>query len=245
MNKEIKFLDLVNKTVVENNYIYKVIKVSSLYVYVKKYNLIKSLSLNDDCRIYKAFSNVILNDEVIKLQAKIFKYKIIDENRIENIYLVNNKVRENYQDSMFFKDETLLSSMYEFYYLFKNESKNGILEFTEDYDEIKLKILLDETTKYFLNKINYFEEYIKIKRSLFKDSLIGNYIHYNTVHILDHIKCMHHKRDYYECMTKIIFNNHCLKKVYKIKLRPVFCCPIMWKILEDKNKEKFEKDNII
>ena len=112
LNKLLELSQLINKTVFFEGELYKIFKVNSVYIYGYNYEIDNELSINnniiflssnDKHTIYKHYTNNILNG-ITKIKLSIFyDFKIIDIEKLSNIYFVNDTVHSDYFSSKFYK----------------------------------------------------------------------------------------------------------------------------------------------
>ena len=198
MRNNTQYLELFNKNIVFDNNIYKIIKVSSIYIYGLQYIHDKQLILCDDVvfysfgdkHLYTSFKNEF-EDKTTKIKISIFyNYRILDDDiNIEDIFIFNNDIIYNYNDSIFYKNIRELELLYNIRYLIKsvispqmkteqkynNKIKNELLQklnfvlnvYKTRHNITDEKHILDGLTEYtisFLKEpyINYYNEYLNI-----------------------------------------------------------------------------------
>ena len=139
MDKQIELLNLVHKIVLFSNEIYKIFKLSRIYIYGFKYIKQKALIVRDDIltytfgkqHIYSSFKNQ-LDNKPTKILVSIFnKYTVLNnEIDIENIFTFSNGsqynndqtqdkfvfytgLKYNYKDNIFYKNSEYLTFLYD------------------------------------------------------------------------------------------------------------------------------------
>jgi hypothetical protein len=189
------------QTIFFNNYIYKIRKITNKYIYVNELKIeyelkhIKNQIYNYEEYICKYLRTLDIDDEIfvhfsdeinLNKKFKIAKNKFINYIIIENIddvYLYNNKLMNDYHD--WFKQSWDLQSKYsiEFYILlFTNQDiKNNLAEFRKN--EL-LGFFFSycgsyEKDIYYIKELGYYEIYLQLKEEAdqhyFKDKeLIQN-----------------------------------------------------------------------
>ena len=136
MDKKIELLNLVNKIVIFNNEIYKIFKLSRIYIYGFKYNKQKELIVNDDIltytfgkqHIYSAFKNELDNYQIKVLVSIFNNYTVLNNDTdIENLFTFsngnsynNNFVFYNYKESIFCKNSDYPKYLYNICLLIKS-----------------------------------------------------------------------------------------------------------------------------
>ena len=137
MDKKIELLNLVNKIVIFNNELYKIFKLSRIYIYAYKYKKQKELIVPNGIltytfgkqHIYSAFKNEFDNYQIKILVLTFNNYTILNnETDIENIFTFsndsyknnNNNVYYNYKDSIFCKNCDYLKYLYNIRLLIKS-----------------------------------------------------------------------------------------------------------------------------
>ena len=118
LNKLLELSQLINKTVFFEGDLYKIFKVNSVYIYGYNYeidnelsinNNIVFLSANDKPTIYKHYTNNILNG-ITKIKLSIFfDFKIIDIEKLSDIYFVNDTVHSDYYSSKFYQNKSYIT----------------------------------------------------------------------------------------------------------------------------------------
>ena len=129
MNKNNEYLNLFNKNIVFDNKIYKVIKLSKIYVYGLQYIQNKELILCDDVlfysfgetHVYNSFFNELQNKPTKLKISQFYNYRILDDDiNIEDIFIFNNDIIYNYKDSFFYQKKNELELLYNIRYLIKS-----------------------------------------------------------------------------------------------------------------------------
>ena len=96
MDKQIELLKLVNKSVLFNNELYKIFKVSRIYIYALKYKKQKELIVNDDIltytfgkqHIYSSFKNEF-EKTYTKIYVSVFNnYTVLNNTQIQRKYIL-------------------------------------------------------------------------------------------------------------------------------------------------------------
>ena len=113
---------LKNKNIIYDEHLYKIVKVSSMYIYVSHYKSDKALSFNDDIIFRTIHNSIIYKHYLPELQAgkptkllisKVhYLLQVVDYDNFNNIYFVFNKDRygikfkivDNYILSEFFNE---------------------------------------------------------------------------------------------------------------------------------------------
>jgi hypothetical protein len=106
---------LIGKIVYCDGNLFKIKDYSSLYLYGEAYECDKELKVNTDVlfyslgtsKIYKHFTNKIVNKKFKILHRKFYFFTIIDN--IENVYFVDDIKYDNYNTSNFKNDITLIN----------------------------------------------------------------------------------------------------------------------------------------
>ena len=129
MRNNTQYLELFNKNIVFDNNIYKIIKVSSIYIYGLQYIHDKQLILCDDVvfysfgdkHLYTSFKND-LQDKPTKIKiSSFYNYHVLDDDiNIEDIFIFNNDSIHNYKDSIFYTNIRELELLYNIRYLIKS-----------------------------------------------------------------------------------------------------------------------------
>ena len=92
-------LDIVNKNVLYNNELFKIFKLSRVYIYAFKYIKQKELIVNDDIltytfgkqHIYSSYKNELDNYQIKILVSSFYNYVVLnDDTDIENIFTFSN-----------------------------------------------------------------------------------------------------------------------------------------------------------
>lgn len=166
--------NLLNKVFFYDNNLYKVDKVNTRNIYAYKYYINDKLKLDTSILFYSIGNNVIyvnfLNKiektkTVLKLKDLLTcNYIILNEeqnNNIENIYFVSNtknniKLKENYENSLFYNDKSLLKQ--EFFIKYFIHSMN-----TPHFEANRNK-------EYYNNIYN--EEMQKLKKYIYDNNLL-------------------------------------------------------------------------
>ena len=180
-------LNLLNKNIVFENKIYKIVKLSRIYIYGLQYKTDQQLVLNNDIllhtlgnkHIYNSFLNELEQTPIKINRSNFYNYKVLnDDSNIENIYSFNNRIVTDYKDSIFFRNSNYLEHLYKLRFLIRsitsyymsinNEYNNKMktelitqLIFTLKVYEIKYGIseeqLLSALTEYSQNFLNEYE----------------------------------------------------------------------------------------
>ena len=187
LNKLLELSHLINKTVFFENEMYKILKVNTVYIYGYNYELDNELSINnnivflsanDKPTIYKHYTNNILFG-ITKIKLSIFyDFKIIDIDKLSDIYFIDNTIHTDYYNSKFYTDKNyltinndifkLLYSMYHgpmfnksntYYFDFR---KQILIEYFNNtkLNEEQIKITCDELqNKYENYRTNFYDDY--------------------------------------------------------------------------------------
>ena len=180
-------LNLINKNIVFENKIYKIVKLSQIYIYGLEYKTYQQLVLNNDIllhtlgnkHIYNSFLNELEQTPIKINRSNFFDYTVLDDDsNIENIYSFNNRIVTDYKNSIFFKNSNYLEHLYKLRFLIRsitsyymsinNEYNNKMktelitqLIFTLKVYEIKCGIseeqILNALTEYSQNFLNEYE----------------------------------------------------------------------------------------
>ena len=118
LNKLLELSQLINKTVFFDGDLYKIWKVSTVYIYGYNYELDNELSIdnniiflstNDKPTIYKHYTNNILFG-ITKIKLSIFyDFKIIDIDKLSYTYLIDNTIHTDYYNSKFYKNKNYIT----------------------------------------------------------------------------------------------------------------------------------------
>ena len=167
LNKILELNQLINKTVFFQGELYKIYKVNTVYIYGDNYEIDNEISINNNIiflslnakpTIYKHYTNNILYG-ITKIKLSIFfDFKIIDIEKLSDIYFVNDTVHSDYYSSKFYQNKNyiidkdnifrLLFSMYHGPMFNKNNAY---------YFDFRKQILIEH-----FNNSNLNEEEIKI-----------------------------------------------------------------------------------
>ena len=180
-------LNLLNNNIVFKNKIYKIVKLSRIYIYGLQYKTDQQLVLNNDIllhtlgnkHIYNSFLNELEQTTIKFNRTNFFNYTVLnDDCNIENIYCFNNRIVTDYKDSIFFRNSNYLEHLYKLHFLIRsitsyymsidNEYNNKMktelttqLIFTLKVYEIKYGIseeqILTALTEYSQNFLNEYE----------------------------------------------------------------------------------------
>ena len=135
----------------------KIIKVNSIYIYAKQLNCDNELTIDNNIVFlsynygntsYKHYKNDI-SDETIRIKISDFNlYKIINDSDINDIYFIDNEIKNNYYDSYFYKNKNFIIMKNRIFKLIYSMSYGPMSNTNNDY---YLKFRHDLLNDYFRN----------------------------------------------------------------------------------------------
>ena len=204
MDKKIELLNLVNKIVIFNNELYKIFKLSRIYIYAYKYKKQNELIVPNDIltytfgkqHIYNAFKNEFDNYQIKILVSSFNNYTILNnETDIENIFTFsnesynnNNNVFYNYKDSIFCKNSDYLKDLYNIRLLIKSITSETMNKNNDYYIE---------TRKDLIQKLKFQLEIYNIKYDISYENILNALSEYS-------INFLNEEIDYYNEYNNII-----------------------------------------
>ena len=185
MNKKTEYLNLFNKNIVFDNKIYKVIKISSIYVYGLQYTQDKQLILCDDVifysfgdkHLYNSFKNELQNKPTKLKISQFYNYRILDDDiNIEDIFIFNNDIIYNYKDSFFYKNTRELELLYNIRYLIRSVISSQMKTEQKYNTNIKNELL---------QKLNFVLNVYKTRHNIIDEKIILDSLSEYTISFLN------------------------------------------------------------
>jgi hypothetical protein len=199
-------LDIVNKNVLYNNKLFKIFKLSRVYIYAFKYIKQKELIVNDDIltytfgkqHIYSSYKNELDNYQIKILVSSFYNYVVLNNDTdIENIFTFsngnsynNNYVFYNYKESIFYKNSDYLKYLYDICLLIKSIISETMNINNDYYNEKrkdliqKLKFQLDiDKIKYDVSDENFLNALSEYSINFLNEKIDYNYEYNNIISV--------------------------------------------------------------
>ena len=199
-------LDIVNKNVLYNNELFKIFKLSRVYIYAFKYIKQKELIVNDDIltytfgkqHIYSSYKNELDNYQIKILVSSFYNYVVLNNDTdIENIFTFsngnsynNNYVFCNYKESLFYKNSEYLKGLYNIRLLIKSITSETMNINNDYYNEKrrdliqKLKFQLDiDKIKYDVSDENILNALSEYSINFLNEKIDYNYEYNNIISV--------------------------------------------------------------
>ena len=163
-----------------DNTLYKVIKYSTIYIYCYEYELNDELKLNNDIlflfastnsTIYTHFKKILINKKIVKIKiTELYNYIILDDNEdINNIYFVGDKLERNYINSEFYKTKGII------------ETRNNIFKFI--YSMLYGPCVNKSNEYYYKFRIQYIKDIFDKYQYILSLPLVSQNIYFNELKI--------------------------------------------------------------